>query len=85
MLFILLPDRFKKIISNAAHAGTGLHFVIKVCFCFAVCAPISPLSLSAKSASCRFEKKDMRGSGGVNEFHLPCLTGRDCMVWSEPD
>lgn len=57
MLFILLADRFKKLILTAAHAGTGLHFVIKVCFCYAVCAPISPLSLSAKSASCRFDKR----------------------------
>lgn len=61
MLFILLAYRLRKLISTAAHAGTGLHFVIKVCFCFAVCAPISPLSLSAKSVSCRFDKRICAG------------------------
>ena len=86
MLFILPAHRLRNHILTASHAGTGLLIVNKVCFCFAVCAPrLPPLSLSAKSVSRRFDKRICAGVEGVNEFHLPCLTGRDSTVWSGPD
>lgn len=41
------------------HIDSGSLF--QAYFCFAVCAPISPLSLSTKSVSCRFDKRICAG------------------------